>query len=246
MAFSQPISVEAEESTLEYNHLPYALREVENISGLFPDTTILLNEDFSKDRFYTENGYDILHIASHFGFFEVDTSRSLDNSFRTSLDSNSEPEDGFLVFGNGEVTTISELGEARNLYNLDLIVLSACATDTNGSLGYALQENGVKSVLTTLWSIDDYATSLLMTAFYTALRNGYSKSEALRQAQLALLSGDFTNITVNDEASHDSFLRSARRLVGLRPRETDNSHFDLGDHSNPLYWAPFLLIGNGF
>jgi hypothetical protein len=39
-------------------------------------------------------------------------------------------------------------------------------------------------VIATLWNVDDEASALLMERFYTYLRAGYDKAEALRQAQL--------------------------------------------------------------
>jgi len=42
---------------------------------------------------------------------------------------------------------------------------------------------GSPSVIASLWSVDDDATKLLMVAFYTGLKHGLSKGDALRGAQ---------------------------------------------------------------
>ena len=59
--------------------------------------------------------------------------------------------------------------------------------------GYAIQNQGAKSVLATLWPIADPSTRDLMIEFYRDLainrRNG--KATALRKAQLALLRGSY-------------------------------------------------------
>jgi hypothetical protein len=43
---------------------------------------------------------------------------------------------------------------------------------------------GTPSVVSTLWQVDDESSALLMERFYIHLRNGMSKAEALRQAQI--------------------------------------------------------------
>ncbi len=47
---------------------------------------------------------------------------------------------------------------------------------------------GARSVLASLWFINDQSTSLLVSRFYEALKEpSNSKAEALREAQLSLL-----------------------------------------------------------
>jgi CHAT domain-containing protein len=41
-------------------------------------------------------------------------------------------------------------------------------------------------VVSTLWPIDDAATSSLMTSFYANLKGGKKKAQALREAQISL------------------------------------------------------------
>jgi CHAT domain-containing protein len=38
-----------------------------------------------------------------------------------------------------------------------------------------------------LWPVSDYVTRELMTEYYSGLKNGLGRGEALRQAQLAML-----------------------------------------------------------
>ena len=87
--------------------------------------------------------------------------------------------------------------EVHDIYSLDLtantnlVVLSACQTqvgklskgDEVVALNRAFLYAGTPSVMATLWMVDDRATGMLMEQFYTHLRSGASKAEALRQAQ---------------------------------------------------------------
>jgi CHAT domain-containing protein len=90
-------------------------------------------------------------------------------------------EDGFL--------------QAREIESLrldsDLVVLSGCRTargshlEGEGPLGLArgFLVAGARSVVASLWDVDDAATARLMDAFYDSLAAGLSKAEALRRAR---------------------------------------------------------------
>jgi len=77
------------------------------------------------------------------------------------------------------------------------VVLSACETGLGeirggeGIIGLtrAFQYAGTRSVLASLWRVDDRATADLMERFYRHLRGGESQDEALRTVQLELLRG---------------------------------------------------------
>ena len=55
------------------------------------------------------------------------------------------------------------------------------------SLARGFFHAGAQSVVSSLWSVDDLATSELMTTFYKNLSNGQSKASALRKAKLDYL-----------------------------------------------------------
>lgn len=107
----------------------------------------------------------------------------------------------------------------------DLVVLSACETARGaerggeGILGLvrALQVAGARSVVASLWRVDDESAAELMARFYARMNEGLPRDEALRQAQLALLRGPI-------EVERDG------HRIALRTAE-------------PRHWAPFVLIG---
>ncbi len=79
---------------------------------------------------------------------------------------------------------------------MELAVLSACQTGLDkeaageGLLGLqrAFAAAGCRSVVSSLWSVDDAATAVLMRRFYHHLwKEKHSKAEALREAQLDVL-----------------------------------------------------------
>ena len=86
--------------------------------------------------------------------------------------------------------------ELNNLrLNAELTVLSACNTGMGQllkgegmmSLTRSFMLAGSQSVLTSLWSVDDCATSDIMVEYYKCLKKGLPKDEALIQAKLAYL-----------------------------------------------------------
>ena len=77
----------------------------------------------------------------------------------------------------------------------ELVTLSGCETglalsgggDEQLGLGRAFLAAGAKSLLMSLWPVEDHATNELMQIFYQHLLNGESKVQALQSAQCQLL-----------------------------------------------------------
>jgi len=135
--------------------------------------------------------------------------------------------------------------EAWNLPNVDVVVLSACETGVGDELGdgveilgfgYQMQRTGARAAIASLWSVSDGGTQALMDSFYAALQGGNTtKAEALRQAQIALITGNF-EVLENQQ----------RGIVGIRQRIQSTIPAPVVSRlSHPYYWAPFILIGNG-
>lgn len=105
----------------------------------------------------------------------------------------------FLAFTELKDSVDNELLYVRDIYNLrlnaDLVVLSACETGIGElrrgegvvSLARAFAYSGAKSLITTLWNVDDRSTMLIMTDFYKNLKKGRPKDLSLWQAKQAYL-----------------------------------------------------------
>ncbi len=108
----------------------------------------------------------------------------------------------------------------------DLVTLSACQSALGqqvtgeGIVGLtrAFQYAGARTVLASVWAVEDESTAALMKRLHQHLLSGESADEALRKAQLSLASGPLT-VERNGEQV-----------------EVDFTH--------PFYWAPFTLIGD--
>jgi CHAT domain-containing protein/tetratricopeptide (TPR) repeat protein len=161
-----------------------------------------------------------------------------------------DPTTGLIDRG-AAIMTAEEVA-AINLRGCDLAVLSACQTGLGltaggeGVLGLqrAFLQAGVRTVVASLWRVDDAATSMLMEEFYANLWvRKLPKLEALRQAQLAVL--------------NNPGLVTKRRAELAKQRGIDEKPDKLPDggrvarpgdgatRSNPALWAAFVLSGDG-
>ena len=124
--------------------------------------------------------YNLIHIAAH---AEVDNLR---------------PENSFIAFSDNTpaIQPLLFLDEIYHLgLNADMVAVTACKTSLGPiaegegilSLSRAFAYAGAKSIITTLWEINDQKTAMLMPLFYEKLENGENKSQALRKAQLQLM-----------------------------------------------------------
>ncbi len=140
----------------------------------------LLDRSFTRDNlrdFLDTEDFSVIHLATHGQF-------------------SSQLEETFILTWN-QLLKISDLDNLLQLNNpqrnsIELLVLSACETATGddraalGLAGIAVRA-GARSILATLWAVDDLSTARVMGEFYRQLaQNQISKAEALRRAQLEL------------------------------------------------------------
>ena len=163
-------------------NLPASKQEIENIEKQTKSSVALLDKKFTLKRFkeeLTQNNFPIVHITTH-GQFSSDPLKTVLVAYDKLI--NIRDFDSLIR------------GKTENSQDaIELLVLSACETakgnkqSAMGIAGMAAQA-GARSTVATLWRVDADSTALLMQEFYKGLNNGLPKAEALRQAQLSLLS----------------------------------------------------------
>ncbi len=181
--------------------------EVNNISKILTDkkitNTVYLENKADENTVKGLKNADILHIATH-GFFLGDTeSFDKDNAdkFRENpllrsgllLKDAEKGMRGEILEGEDGVLTAQEAINL-NLDDTELVVMSACETGLgeikNGEGVYGLQRSfqqaGAKTILMSLWKVDDTATQEVMTLFYNNLVAGKTKRQAFDDAQETL------------------------------------------------------------
>ena len=162
------------------NSLPWARKEV-NMIGEILSTTPLTGEEATKDEVLKQLGsVALVHIAAH-GDMEAGEIVLAPNIAETS----STPKENDYMLRMSDVQAVQL--RAR------LVVLSCCHTAQGTitpegvvGIGRAFLGAGARSVLVSLWKVDDEATMEFMKSFYEHLARGQSASMALNSAMKCL------------------------------------------------------------
>ncbi|MEN3336130.1 MAG: hypothetical protein V7641_5495 [Blastocatellia bacterium] len=198
-------------SQVEFPQLTGTEQESLALKALLPEATTMVRLQATKAAVKQVNAPSILHIATH-GYFLEDLVTGSAREER-GLSINGQPKAsatrienpllraGLAMAGanlhhsdyEGILTALEVSG--LNLWGTKLVVLSACETGVgevqnfNGVAGLrrALVLAGSESQMLSLWKVDDNATRDLMIDYYTRLKAGQGRSEALRQVQLKML-----------------------------------------------------------
>ena len=157
-----------------FANLKYSETEIKKISEYYP-TVAFKKDDASVKNFIKEApAYEWIHLATH-----------------SDPNLNSE-EGGALIFSENIHKNEPSILYADEIISLkiraNLVVLSACQssigqyTPTQGmnSIAQAFLNAGAKSVITSLWQVDDRSTAQFMEIFYYYLSKGYTKNKALQ------------------------------------------------------------------
>jgi CHAT domain-containing protein/tetratricopeptide (TPR) repeat protein len=150
----------------------------------------------------------------------------------------------------GNVLTAVEVG-GLDLSGCELAVLSACETGVGrlaageGVLGLmrAFHVAGARSVIGSLWRVNDAATCVLMREFYTNLWvKKQPKLEALRAAQLTVLNRPDLVEQYREELAGRGIGPTPEKLPDGGRRVAPPS--TQGGRSSPALWAAFVFSGD--
>jgi len=156
-----------------YTPLTYSKSEIDGIANYY-EGNVFSGTGATKAQFAASlSSASIVHLSTHAG---VDKT-------------NEKP---WIAFRDERLTG-DELYLMKN--NASLVFLSACETNIGEikkgegvmSLARSFFSGGAQSVISTLWSIDDQSSSIIVKNFYKNLSKGKSKSASLREAKLAYL-----------------------------------------------------------
>jgi CHAT domain-containing protein len=190
--------------------------EIATVSAALPRVRVLAGADASARalRSLARSGelapFRVLHLATHTA---VEPAKLFESALVLAPDRPGEGE---------SLLSAREIADTWRL-DADLVCLTGCQTAlgmraaSQGLLGLqqAFFRAGARSVLVSLWPVDDAATALLMKEFYRRLPTATgpgARAEALREAQRAV--------------------RDWRAPGGARP------------YAHPAYWAGFTLVGD--
>lgn len=174
---------------LNLTRLPFTRAEARQITRLLKNDQYLQALDYQATlkhfRQASLEDYRIIHLATH-GYMDPRWPELSGLAF-SRVDPQGRPLEWML--------TLSEIFSLR--LNADLVVLSACQTalgkEMKGEgvvgLSHGFMNAGARSVVASLWNIQDQATAQLMTHFYrNLLQKNMKPAAALRAAQQNLRS----------------------------------------------------------
>jgi CHAT domain-containing protein len=160
--------------------LPCASFEGEQLAVLYsiPDNRRLKGRHQATVSNYRElaQTVQILHSSHH-------AQSRFDNPFESTL-----------ILGDGCITLGQLMTPAWRLPQLSDVFLSCCETglgltEITGDIltfSTAFLSAGARSVISTLWAVDDLATALFSIFYYQEWQQGKNRPEAMRQAQVKL------------------------------------------------------------
>ena len=164
--------------------LPSSGDEARAAVGALPNrlNALLIGNKATEAAFKESTNHSSFHLAVH----AVVNEAQPDRAALVLLSDPASGEDGFLQAS--EVVQLS--------LNANLVVLSACDTAVGPiqgeegieTLSQAFLLAGARTVISTLWSIDDNSTLFLMKSFYGQLAHKNSALQALRIAKKNMLS----------------------------------------------------------
>jgi tetratricopeptide (TPR) repeat protein len=248
--------------------LPGTRREVQALAALFPkdQVTTLMGPDATESnlqqlaRSGALKNYRFLHLATH-GKANRSVALSSAVFLAAEPDGPSASADPAAPESapDGEITA-EQIVRTWEL-DAELVVLSACesglgvAAGGEGYLGFAqpLFAKGARSLVLSLWKVDDRATALLMTRFYQDLlgrRAGLSgplpKAEALDEARRWLRGLTAEEVGGELAALDRGPVRPLAQVDGPAPLDPSSRPRPTGvrPYAHPYYWASFILIGD--
>lgn len=206
----------------QFQPLPGTEEEVSHIIQVYPNTQNFNRTECTETSIKNEaETADVIHIATH------GVLNKYQPTFSYLLMNPDDINDGQL--------TVNEIFDLN--LKAELVVLSACETGlgelTSGDeltgLSRAFLYAGSRSIIVSLWKVDDAATSLLMTRMHQYLSVNRNPALALAQAQKELSRESFK---INQDRSLPTISWSDRLL---------NASKELKSH--PYFWSAFVLIG---
>ncbi|WP_296383684.1 CHAT domain-containing protein [Winogradskyella sp.] len=219
-------SIDIDNTYLTLLPQPFTADLAKEYSTLFNGSSFT-NENASKQVFTTQaKEHKIIHIGTH------------------AESNNVSPELSRLIFAKNVNDTISSEDNSLYTYEIynqnlssNLAILTACETGKPTyqagegmiSLAHAFNYAGSESILTSLWKIDEQSSAKIIEHFYSHLKNGLPKDEALQKAKLDYL------------ATAEGRTRSPQYWAGL-VLIGDASPIDLKTSSSLVFWLMGIVL----
>jgi CHAT domain-containing protein len=213
------------------NYLKFSRNEISAINEIFEDSEVL-NKATKADIINSGKKAHILHYTGHAHF----------TALILHKEKNLELEEEYGV---------EDIFESLYLPEADLVTLSACETgmmlpkgvDEAIGITSGLIHAGATTVISSLWSVSDVSTSLLMRKMYELINKGRGKAEALREAQLWLKNPDNRQEHNEMFKSNGSKEKIYDQNRGFTVQSVDWEELLPDDFHRPYHWSGFICSG---
>ena len=243
-----------------WNALPGTRVEVASIANLVSkeQRQVFLDSAASEQSLYQLAATDklktfrYLHLATH---GQVNPYLPMESALilsRDKLKSNVEALKADEPIFDGRLTA-KEVARYWQL-DADLVALSACNSGLGahargeGYMGFAQSFliRGSRSIVLTLWSVDDTATALLMSRFYENLiKKKMTKINALRKAKNWLRTLSRSEVLqLTAKLSNGVARGPGRKTLPPLSKLPLSEKAEGAPYAHPYYWSSFILIGD--
>jgi CHAT domain-containing protein len=240
-----------------FAQLPGTRQELLGIARVFSKTQLLMGSQASAqnlDQLAASGGlrmFRYLHFATH---GVLDDKRPLRSALILAQDRLPDALEALDSKQSHDNRLTAERILRGWKLDADLVTLSACETGLGkyaggqGYLGFsqALFLAGARSLVLSLWQVDDAATALLMARFYENLLGTpegtvkpMPKAEALAEAKRWLRGLGPDEVR---QLTKDLPTRGTRGRV--EPRNKSDTPAAVHGHDHPYYWSGFILVGD--
>lgn len=229
--------------------LPFSGIEAK-LAAKYCDSVFFVGKGVNKKLLLKGKGKRNIHLATH-GYYDL--SEKADAIYSSCLlfsgISNWLRNNEAAGFDNGMVTA-DEISRF-DFHDVELVVMSSCLSGLNDvviSKGFqglvgGFSAAGVKYVISSLWSVDDFATALLMDAFYyhygvkklsppSALK--IAKQYMRRVTIRDLKKRNWFNYVLQEDVLNDEM----KELIGSYVRKNERFR----PFKNEIYWAGFTCF----